>query len=287
LKLAEFYAGPLQNKAKALEYAKKARELAPSDREVARVLGRVAYQSGNWTWAYSLLQESSRQMPDNPGVQHDFAWAAYSVGKLAEAQQAMQRVANTGAASAEAEDAKSFLTFVSAEPAAASATAAQAQEVLKTKADYVPALMVDAEARRARGDTKGAEEIYSRVLQRFPEFAPAMRELARIYSADPASTAKAYDLATKARKSLPEDPELGRILGAIHYRKKEYGQAVQAFQQSARKKPLEAQSLFFLGMSQLSARQEAQGRQALEQALAAGLNGPDAEEARQALEQKP
>jgi uncharacterized protein HemY len=144
--------------------------------------------------------------------------------------------------------------------------------------------MIEAAARRARGDTKGADEIYTRVLQRLPEFAPAMRELARIYSVDPASSAKAYDLASKARKTLGDDPDLGRILGTISYQKKEYAQSVQAFQQSARKKPLDAESMFYLGMAQLGAKQQPQGRQTLEQALAAGLSGAHAEEARRAMQ---
>ena len=43
-KLAQLNAGPLQNKEKALAYAKKARELAPADPQIAGILGKVAYQ---------------------------------------------------------------------------------------------------------------------------------------------------------------------------------------------------------------------------------------------------
>ena len=43
-KLAQLNAGPLQNKEKALAYAKKARELAPADPQVASILGKVAYR---------------------------------------------------------------------------------------------------------------------------------------------------------------------------------------------------------------------------------------------------
>ena len=46
---------------KALEFAKKARELAPNDAEVAGLLGRIALKADNFSWAYSLLQESARQ----------------------------------------------------------------------------------------------------------------------------------------------------------------------------------------------------------------------------------
>ena len=66
IKLAQLNAGPLQNKEKALAYAKKARELAPADPQVAGILGKVAYQSGNFTWSYSLLQEAVRQRQNDP-----------------------------------------------------------------------------------------------------------------------------------------------------------------------------------------------------------------------------
>ena len=66
IKLAQLNAGPLQNKEKALDYAKKARELAPADPHVAGILGKVAYQSGNFTWSYSLLQEAARQRQNDP-----------------------------------------------------------------------------------------------------------------------------------------------------------------------------------------------------------------------------
>src|SRR6266508_6625837 len=59
-KLAQLNAGPLQNREKGLVYAKKARELAPADPQVAGILGKVAYQSGNFIWSYSLLQEAVR-----------------------------------------------------------------------------------------------------------------------------------------------------------------------------------------------------------------------------------
>ncbi len=90
--LAQIYAGPLPNKERALELAKKARELAPNDPKVAEMVGVLAYQSGNFPWSYSLLQEASRQLPDDVPVQHAYALAAYSLGKVSEAQQAMQKV---------------------------------------------------------------------------------------------------------------------------------------------------------------------------------------------------
>ena len=71
---------------------------------------------------------------------------------------------------------------------------------------------------------------------------------------DPDKNASAYELATKARKVLTEDPELSEILAEISYQKKEYARAIQLLQESARRKPLNAKAFFFLGMSQLQTK---------------------------------
>jgi Flp pilus assembly protein TadD len=134
-----------------------------------------------------------------------------------------------------------------------------------------------------RGQAKPATEIYSDILRRWPDFAPAQKRLAKLYAQDPSTIPAAYDLATKARKALPDDPEVAALLGRLSYEKKEYPRAVQLFQESARKRPLDANSFFYLGMSQLRARQTAEARGALNQALAGGLQEPFAAEAKRAL----
>jgi TolA-binding protein len=104
-----------------------------------------------------------------------------------------------------------------------------------------------------------------------------------LYSQDLSTIAAAYDLATKARKTLPDDPELAELLGRLSYEKKEYPRAIQLLQESARKKSLGADSLFYLGMSQLQARQKTEARGVLSQALTDGLQEPYATEAKHAL----
>jgi len=113
--------------------------------------------------------------------------------------------------------------------------------------------------------------------------APAQKRLATLYAQEPSTTAAAYDLAAKARKTLPDDPELSELLGRLSYEKKEYPRAIQLLEESARKRPLDADSLFCLGMSQLQGRQKAEAREVLDQALVAGLQDPLAAEAKRAL----
>ena len=284
-KLAQLNAGPLQNREKGLVYAKKARELAPADPQVAGILGKVAYQSGNFSWSYSLLQEAARQRQNDPSVLYNLAWAAYSLGKVNEARDAMQRVLTAGAESSEAADARKFLAFTALDenPKELIAGESQVQTELKSNPEYVPALMAQATLLAQRNQVKPASEIYSNILRRLPDFAPAQKRLATLYAQDSSTVAAAYDMATKARKTLPEDPELSELLGRLSYEKKEYPRAIQLLQESARKRPLDADSLFCLGMSQLQTRQKAEAQGILNQALVSGLRDPQAAEAKRAL----
>jgi tetratricopeptide (TPR) repeat protein len=284
-KLAQLYAGPLRNQEKALAYANRARELAPTDPQVAGILGKIAYESGNFTWSYSLLQEAARQRENDPLILHDLAWAAYSVGKVNEARDVMQKAMTANPNSSQAADAKEFLALTALDENSKELMAAEneIQKELRSNPEYVPALMAQAALDTRRGETKPATEMYSNILCRLPDFAPAQKRLAMQYAQDPSTVAAAYDLATKARKTLPDDPELAELLGRLSYEKKEYPRAVQLLQESARKQALDADSLFYLGMSQLQARQKSEAQGVLNQALVAGLREPFATEAKRAL----
>ena len=284
-KLAQINAGPLQNKEKALAYAKKARQLAPADPQVTAILGKVAYQSGNFTWSYSLLQEAARRRQNDPPLLYDLAWAAYSLGKVNEARDAMQKVVTAAGDAPQAADAKKFLTLADLDenPKELTAAEAEVQKELQSNPEYVPALMDQAALLAQRGDAKAATETYSNILRRLPDFAPAQKRLAALYAQDPSKVAAAYDLATKARKTLPDDPDLSQLLGRLSYEKKEYPRAIQLLQECARKRQLDADSLFYLGMSQLQSRQKAEAQGILNQALVAGLHEPLAAEAKRAL----
>jgi len=284
-RLAQLNAGPLQASDKALEFAKKARELAPNDPKVVGILGDAAYQTGNFTWAYSLLQEGARQLPGDPEILHDLAWAAYSLGKVAEAQKTMHRVLAASPDSPQSSDAKLFLamTALDREGANLNAVEPEVERVLKGNPNYVPALMVQARLLAQRGESDAAATTYGEVLRRFPHFAPAQKRLASLYLETPEKRDEAYNLAVKARKALPDDPELAQILAEASYQKKEFTYAIQLLQQSAEKRPLEAKYLYYLGMSHLKAKDKLQSREALDKALASGLPDPLAADARRAI----
>src|SRR5947208_1455696 len=285
LGLAQLNAGPLNNNTKALEYAKKAREQAPADARVTATAGHIAYQAGNFPWAYSLLQESSRGLPDDMGVARDFAWAAYSTGKTNEAQEAMRRVGNGPAASPEQAEAALFLSMAAldSDDAIPGNAENEVTKVLSAQPDYVPALMAKGAIRLQKGDTAEASAIYRSILQKWPDFAPAQKRLASIYANEPANAGKAYELASKARRTLVDDPALTKTLGTLCFQRKEYARAVQLFQESEGKKTLDGRSLFMLGMEHLKSGHKADARKVLDRAAAAGIPDDLAKQAKDAI----
>jgi tetratricopeptide (TPR) repeat protein len=285
MKLALLNAGALKNPDKALQYAKKARELAPADPRATVTVGSIAYQLGNYSWAYSLLQEGGLQLPNDPAVLHDLAWAAYSLGKVAEARQAMQSVLTSGPNSPQSRDAKTFLsmTALSAEGNDTSGSEAEINSAITADPNYVPALAARAALQAQRGDSVGAEATYREVLKRFPDFAPAQRDLAAILVYNPTKRDAAYDLATKARRTIPGDPLISIVLARVAYERKDFSRAIQLYQESARERPLDAKSLYYLGMAHVQAKHKAEAKDALNRALQAGLSDAEASEAKRAL----
>jgi tetratricopeptide (TPR) repeat protein len=289
LKLAQLYAGPLNDPGKAMDYAKKARALAPNDPKATGLLGKIAYRTGNAAWAYGLLQESARQLADDATVQQALAATAYGLGKVDEARQVMERVAGIAAPdSPEAAEARRFLelTALAQDPARLAEAEPAVQKALASDPAYLPALVVRAALEAQRQDAKAAAATYAEVLRRHPDFTPAQRQLAILYAASTADRPAAYDLAAKARKALPADAELAQLLAELSYDRKDYAYARQLLRESEGRRPLGARQLYYLGMACWHTREKAASQDALKRALEAGLAEPLAAEARRALEQQ-
>jgi uncharacterized protein HemY len=257
-----------------LELAKTARRLAPEDAEVAHTLGRLAYQAQDHRWSLSLLQESARRLSQSPQVLFDLAWAYYSLGKLPEAQSSMQGALRADAAFAGADGAKRFLTMLELykDPQKAGQAAAEVEAALKSDPDYVPALMVQATILERQGKAEPARLIYEKVLVRMPLFAPAAKHLAALYLARPGDDKRAFDLATKAREALPDDPEIAKTLGIVAFRRADYSRAAQLLKESARRRTDDPDVYYFLGMAHHHLGEKQESQAALHRALAMNVN---------------
>jgi len=270
---------------KAFDLAKVAYDLSPDDSNVAGIFGRLAYQSGNYGLASSVLQEAAQNHPADPQTLYDFAQATYSMGNISDARAAMLNALQDGLAPPQADNARRFLDMVAlaANPPQAVMEESRVEEILKSDSNNVPALMVVAVLDEQETNFLAQEHTYEKILARFPDFAPVQRELAVRYAEDPGDMDRAYALAIKARQSFPDDAELGKALGIIVFWQGDYARAASLLQESASERSTDAELYYYLGASQFRLKNHTESKRSLQRALGLNLSGKMAANARQML----
>ncbi len=296
VKLSLLCSGPGHNPQRALELAKAAYKLAPEDREISATLGRLVFDSGDYKWALSLLQQAAASRAQEPEFLCDLALAYYSVGRIADAETTMRKALQTGAAFSRTNEAKRFLELapVADSPDKALPLEPQAQRILGSIPDYVPALVITALCAEKRGESQAARQSWERVLNQYPDFTPAMDRLALLYAESPGGHQKAYAMASRARQALPEDAEAARTLGLVLFRRAEakrtsngpgqdYRNAARLLEESVRKGLEDGATMYYLGMAHYRLKEANESKKALQRALALKLETNLAEEANRAL----
>ncbi|MEZ5329507.1 MAG: tetratricopeptide repeat protein [Verrucomicrobiales bacterium] len=286
MKLAELYAGPLQDDETALHFAEKAHEIAPENPIVSGMLGKIEYAAGDLDRAYVLFRESIKQPDVEPVVLCEFATCAYAVGDLPGAKASLKRVGNSDQESDPAYTSGSLLALLGALEQGTDLAAVEeiAQNLIQKAPHHLIARMVEAGALLERGDSQAAEASYRAILERRPDFAPAQKGLAVLYAADADRLDDARSLALKARTAMPNDTQLTKILAEISYQLKDYSYARQLLLEVARSKPLDGSGQYLLAMAGIELN-EPSGYELLQQALDLGLTEPLAANARKALKQ--
>ncbi len=285
LKLANLHSASEQNRATALQLARSARELASGDPGVAATVGRIAFRSGSYALAFSLLEEGARGIPGDTSISYDLAWAAYALGRIGEARKHMTLVARQPSDGSLASDAETFLQLVPEEGKAPEAKPEEVAAKLSQTPNYVPALMQRGAAEEKANDRKAAISTYNAVLHRFPLFVPAQKRLASLYSEDDATLDQAYSIAVEARKSFPNDLDLAKTLGTISYKRGDVAYAAQLLEMAFKSSEFNAKDLYYLGMTRWQKKAVAEAKEALSAALRAGLAEPMAAEASRVLKQ--
>jgi Flp pilus assembly protein TadD len=287
LKLAQLYAGPLKDPARALAYAKEAHALLPGDPNVMKVLGRLAFDSGDHAWSASLLQEAARKAPEDPELQHALAWALYANGNINGSLEAMRASTQAADSAPFKPDARRFIQFVQAfsDPTQLAALKSELAQTLKAEPEYVPALMLSAKTSQSAGGADTATKLFNQVIAKYPNFTPAAREIAIIAGNSPSADRKAFELGLKARQAYPQDPQLARALGVMSFRQNDFSRAVQYLQESTRANPKDSEALYYLGSAQFRLKSTKEAKTILQQALALNLPQNLADEAKRLLAQ--
>jgi hypothetical protein len=121
-----------------------------------------------------LFQSSLSKIKGDTALMLQAAWAAYSVGRVADAKTLMEAVVADSKDQAERSVGQLFLDFQDETRAAG-----LIDKTLATDPEYVPALMARADL-TGKKDSEAALQCYEAVLKTYPKFVPAREAIARI-----------------------------------------------------------------------------------------------------------
>lgn len=276
--LAVVYSERLDQVDKALDLAKKARTNFPNNPNFADTLGWVMFRKGDYRNALPLLQEGAAKLTDNPEVQYHLAMGQYMLGDEAAATTALQKAVQLSTAFPQKEEAQQRLTILTMDAKTSTGEARAALDAfLRQRPSDPGALMRLARLQAREGSADQAIATYQKAIDANPSFAPAVRDLALVYSARAADDAKAFDIIAKARQAYPGDAELAKALGILNFKRGLYPQSAELLNQAAGSRRDDADIQLYLGKSYQQLKRWGDCKSALERALA--LNLPAASQA--------
>src|SRR5262249_6584648 len=246
--LAVLYGDELQNLDKAYDLARRAREQAPNDPHTGDTLGWVLFKRGEYRNALPLLQDSAGKLADQPEIQYHLAMTDYMLGNEEASKAALQKALAPGKDFAQKEDAQQRLAILSMDTKNPTAEArARLDDYLRRQPKDPAALPRQAELRQRDGAIDQAIEAYQKAIDADSSFAPAVRQLAILYSQRPADQSKAFELATKARQEYPNDAEIAKTLGILNVGRGLYPQSIELLNQAATTRKEDAEVQYYLG----------------------------------------
>jgi len=157
------------------------------------------------------------------------------------------------------------------------------QAILSANPAYSPALLVAGLLEEKRGAPADARRRYEKILQADPGFVPAAKRLAWLHLEKFDDAARAFEFASRARQSAPDDAELAGVMGRVLLDRSDYANAVPLLREYARARATDAEAHFLLGKAQYRSEDRLGSRDTLKRALELGPGAPFAEEAKQLM----
>ena len=236
---------------KAYELAKKAREVAPNDPNIADTLGWILFKRGQYRNALPLLQESAAKLPDQPNLQFHLGMAHYMLGEEEPARAALQKAADASADFPEKNEARQRLALLAIDPRTADSGArAELEKYLQERPNDPVALLRLAQVQERDGAVDQAIKTYEKIVAWRSAILHPLRDVSPYSTASVRPmTPKPLSLATKAREAYPDDPEIAKTLGILNYRRNYYPQSAELLKQAAAKRKDDPELLYYLGQT--------------------------------------
>ncbi len=160
---------------------------------------------------------------------------------------------------------------------------ANLEQVMAKDPNDISALMLTAIIREQQNEFPAARDAYEKLLAINPKFAPALNNLAYLYSERLNQMDRAFELAQRARELVPNEPHAADTLGWILYKRHQLPWALNLLEESAAKLSTEPEVQYHLAMVHYMMGEETPARLALQRALQLSRDFPGADEARQCL----
>jgi tetratricopeptide (TPR) repeat protein len=248
----------------AYEIAKRAREAAPEDGNVADTLGWVLFKKGDYHGALDLFQESAGQQPENATVAYHQGLAHYMLGEEQSARVAFEHSATTSADATLTEKVKNRLAVLAIDPATVGPEARDELEKWAKADPNDPVVAVRLAALQSRGGSATeAAAAFESALKSAPQNLQAMLGLARLYAGPLHNPAKARELAKSAHELAPNDPNISAMLGKLVYQTGDYQWSLDLLEEGARGLPHDSELMYNLALADYSVGRITDAEQAL------------------------
>jgi tetratricopeptide (TPR) repeat protein len=285
--LAQLYARDPGRRKDAADLLQQALSLEPNDPRISHLLGRLTYEMGNYRGSLALLEESARRRRQDPELQFDLGMAYLAMGRLNDSEVSIKSSLGNSSSFSRADQARETLALLELyrTPAQAKGQREEIRGRLQASPGFLPALLALGRLEEHEGRVEQARSTYEDILRKYPDFAPAARDLARIYSGSGGDLNRAYELAIQARETLPGDPELMKTFAKIVYLRGNFRHAVLLLEECANVSPDDAEVFYYLGMSNYRLKNEEETRLALTRAITLRPEAAFSSEARETLAQ--
>lgn len=282
--LAVIYAERLGQLDKALDLAKRARELNSSDPSVADTLGWIFFRKGEYGQALPLLKETAEKMSGNPEVQFHLGMTHYMMGDEQGARDSLRRATESKVEFSGRTEAEARLALLAIDIATVNDTGVGAiKKYLNERPNDPIGLAKLAQIQERDGQIEQAIATYEKIIAAVPQFPSAIRRLALLYSERPADLSKAFEFATRARQAYPDDLDVTKLLGLLNFRRELYPRAIELLRQVVAKRTDDAELLYYLGDAHRRLKQWQECKQTLEAATGGKLPPSLVDQANSAL----
>jgi tetratricopeptide (TPR) repeat protein len=257
----------------------KALAMAPDYAEALEQLVDLDLGENQFAAALKRIDAQIVKSPSSSGLQMLLARVYLGQRDMVRAEAALQKVIQLKADSPMAYFLLGELYFTTKQDKKA---LEDLKEVVEKNPKDIQALMLMGTIEDREMDYAATRNTYEKILAVDPDFGPALNNLAYLESEKLGDLDKAFEMAQKARKLLPNEPNVADTLGWILYKRHQYTWALGLLTESAGAQT-DPVIQYHLGMAQYMVGDEASARTSFERALQPSQDFPGIDEARKRL----